>query len=450
MHEKIVLIGAGSAMFTRGLVADLIGAGVEAELALVDIDPDALDVAERLAGKMIATTRAPIALSASVDRRAVLRGATAAICTIGVGGRRAWEKDVFIPRKYGISAPVGDTVGPGGTSRALRMIPAMVAIARDVLELAPGALFFNYGNPMAPVCRAVRKTTGANVIGLCHGVFHVAGYLARALGVAPADLRYTAVGINHLTWFLSARAGGHDLLPQLRAIAPSQAARRPAASWRLDREEQADVAPNPFSWQLFQLFDAFPAVLDRHVTEFFPQFFRTGEYYGATLGVDQAGYSFEDTIAFGDRTYAEMREEARAPRPLPADFFDRLGGEHEQVIAIIDSIRRDRGLVFSANLPNTGQVPNLPADAIVESPALADGEGLRAIAQPPLPAALAGTLATRYMWAETVVEAALEGSRAKFIQALVLDGSVSSLEQATALADELLAAHADQLPWVQR
>ncbi|HJZ46054.1 MAG TPA: hypothetical protein VKE41_02770 [Roseiflexaceae bacterium] len=449
MREKIVLIGAGSAMFTRGLVADMIRGGAECELALVDIDPETLEVAERLSRKMIDAKRAPIALSAAVDRRDVLGGATVVICTVGVGGRRAWEQDVFIPRKHGIFVPVGDTVGPGGSSRALRMIPPMVAIAQDVLDLAPEALFFNYGNPMAPVCRAIRKATGAHVIGLCHGVFHVAEYLARALGVHPADLRYTAVGINHLTWFLTARANGEDLLPRLRELAPRQSARRPDPGWRFAGGESPDqVAPNPFSWRLFELFGAFPAVLDRHVTEFFPQFFREGRYYGATLGVDQAAFSFEDTIASGDRIYAEMREEALAESPLPADYFERLSGEHEQVIEIIDSIRRDRGLVFSANLPNTGQAPNLPPEAIVESPAVADAEGLRPIAQPPLPAALAGTLATRYEWVETIVEAALEGSRAKFIQALVLDGYVSSLDQAVALADDLLAAQASYLPWV--
>ena len=157
MKEKIVLIGAGSAEFTRGLVADIIRSGNAADLALVDIDPAALETAERLVAKMIAARQAPVGLTAATDRRAVLPGATAVICTVGVGGRRAWEQDVFIPRKHGIFVPVGDTVGPGGSSRALRMIPAMVAIAEDVLELAPDALFFNYSNPMAPVCRAIRK-----------------------------------------------------------------------------------------------------------------------------------------------------------------------------------------------------------------------------------------------------------------------------------------------------
>ena len=431
MKEHIVVVGAGSAMFTRGLVADLIRAGAEADLALVDIDPQALDAATRLAGKMITAKRAPISLTAATDRRQVLPGATVVICTIGVGGRRAWEQDVFIPRKYGIFAPVGDTVGPGGTSRALRMIPAMVGIARDVLDLVPHALFFNYGNPMAPVCGAIRKATGANVLGLCHGVFHVAAYLAGTLGVDPAALRYTAVGINHLTWFTSVRAGGQNMLPRLRDIA----------------KQRMHGDDDPFSWHLLKLFGAFPAVLDRHVTEFFPQFFREGHYYSKTLGVD--AFPFEETIAGGDQIYADMQAHAQDAEPLAHDYFDRLSGEHEQVLDIIDSIRRDRGQVFSANLPNTGQVPNLPPEAIVESPAIADGTGLRPIAQPPLSPALAGTLATRYMWVETLVDAALEGSREKFIQALILDGATDSLEQATALADELLAAQAPYLPWMQ-
>jgi alpha-galactosidase len=440
MPEKIVLIGAGSAMFTRGLVADILRRGQEIELALVDTDAEALAVAEGLAVKMIAARRAGVRLSASVDRREVLKEATAVICTVGVGGRRAWEQDVFIPRKYGIYQPVGDTVGPGGTSRAFRMIPAMVAIARDVLDLAPQALFFNYGNPMAPVCRAIRKATGAEVVGLCHGVTHVGQYLAAALGVEPSACHYTAVGINHLTWFVEARVAGRDAMPKLQEIAARRLAPYLSATGSSEVDPTRD---NPFSWHLLQLFGAFPAVLDRHVTEFFPQFFARGHYYGRTLGVD--AYSIERTIAGGDRIYAEMRERALSAEPLGQDYLDRIGGEHEQVIDIIEAIRSERGAIYSANLPNTGQVPNLPAEAIIESPAVADGGGLRAIAQRPLPPGIAGTLATRFQWVETIVEAALEASRQKFIQALVLDGAVDSLDTATRLAEELLAAHAAYL-----
>jgi alpha-galactosidase len=443
MREKIVLIGAGSAVFTRGLVADLIRLEWTADVVLVDIDPGALDVAHRLAAKMVAATGAAISLRATTDRREALPGATAVICTVGVGGRRAWEQDVFVPRKYGIYAPVGDTVGPGGSSRALRMIPVMVEIARDVMELAPDALFFNYGNPMAPICRAIRKATGANVTGLCHGVVGVARHLAEKLGAPVARMRYTAVGINHLTWFTDVRVDGQDAMGALRAIAAEKAA---DASFRATPNDDPFGSPDddPFSWRLMHLFGAFPAVLDRHVTEFFPQFFRAGSYWGCTLGVDT--FHFEGTIAEGDSTFAEMKAVAYDPAPLEPSTIVRDEGEHEQVMDIIDSIRRDRSLVFSANLPNTGQVSNLPLGVIVESPCVADAEGLRAIALGALPSGIVGTLATRYQWVETIVEAALERSRDKFIQALILDGAVSSVEQAVALADELLATQAAYLP----
>jgi len=331
---------------------------------------------------------------------------------------------------HGIYQPVGDSVGPGGASRALRMIPAMVAVARDVLDLCPDALLFNYGNPMAPVCRAVRKATGAEVVGLCHGVMGVARYLAKALGTAVERLRYTAVGMNHLTWFTAVREDERDAMDRLRRIAAER--RDPAAG------------NHPFSWRLLELFGAFPAVLDRHVCEFFPQFFARGSYYGKTLGVD--AFRFEDTIASGDRTYARMRADALSPQPLDAGYLERVGGEHEQVVEIIDAVRGDAGRVYSANLPNTGQVPNLPAGAVVECPAVAAAGGLRPLAQAPLPSGIAGTLATRLMWVETVVEAALEGRRDKFIQALVIDGAADSLDAAERLADDLLAAHAGHLP----
>lgn len=455
--ESFVLVGAGSAMFTRGLLADLIAKGESLALALVDIDADALAVAEGLASKMIRKSGADISLTASTDRRQVLSGATVVICTIGVGGRRAWEQDVLIPRRYGIYQPVGDSVMPGGASRALRMIPAMVDIAHDVRELAPEALFFNYGNPMAPVCRAVRMATEANMVGLCHGVHDVAGYLADMLEVDRERFGYTAVGMNHLTWFVKATVDGRDAMPDLHrvgqeqlpgAISEGALGTRFAEGGRAERRV-ADVEQlSPFSWQLLDLFDAFPAPLDRHVTEFFSQFFDDGEYYGKTLGV--GAYSFEDTIARGDAIFEEMRELALSDAPLPEDYFKSMGGEHEQVVDIVDSVRTDAGRVYSVNLPNRGQVPNLASEAIVESPARADASGIVPLRVDPLPSGLVGTLATRLAWVDTIAEAALEGSRLKFIQALVLDGAVDSLEVATKLADDLLEVHAQYLPQFAR
>jgi alpha-galactosidase len=447
---KIVIIGAGSAMFTVGVVSDLIKAGLATELGLVDIDPDALGTACKLTEKMIAARKASIRLSATTDRRQVLNGCDVVITTIGVGGRRAWEQDVFIPRKYRVSMPVGDTVGPGGTSRAMRMIPAMVDIARDVVDLAPDALFFNYANPMSPVCYAVRKVTGADMVGLCIGTWNTVHYLADALGVPRNGLSFNVAGINHLTWFSEVYMDGVDAMPNLK-----DHARRVVENARLEVERAANGESeiggpfgssfdNPFSWQCLLWFDAFPAPLDRHVTEFFPQFFRDGSYYGRTLGVDE--FSFEGTIASGDRIYSEMRADALSPTPLGEDYFNKHGGEQEQVVEIIQSIRDNHQVAFFANLPNTGQAPNLPMGAVVETPAVTDGRGIHAIQQAPLPTAAAGALATRFAWVETVTEAALEGSRDKFIQALILDGAVGSPNIATQLADDLISAHRAYLP----
>jgi len=449
--RKYVLVGAGSMSFTRGLVTDVIRLGREVELGLVDIDPEALRYAEALTVKMVEAMRAPVRVRASVDRRDLLPGADAVVCTVGVGGRRAWERDVFIPRQHGIFQPVGDTAMPGGLSRALRMIPAMVAIARDVLDLCPNALFFNYGNPMTAVCRAIRKATGAKVVGLCHGVLGLAQYLANFIRVPFPEVSYAAVGINHLTWMTEFRHKGRDAWPLVReelarrlgeGIDVAQLGAKFAEMGQ--RPELAQRLGQPFSWELFSLYGAIPSALDRHVSEFFPQFFASGAYYGKTLGVDV--YSVEATIADGDRRYEQTRELALSRDPLPQDFFARFSGEHEQVTDIIDSIEADAGRVYSANLPNQGQVRNLPPDAILESPALADGSGMHALAMADLSPGIAATLVSRLDVVEIIVEAALRGDRELFVQALVADGFVRSIAMARQLADELLAAQAEFLP----
>ena len=441
---KIVLIGAGSAMFTIGVVSDLIKAGIKAELALVDIDPIALDTAKKLSEKMIHSGKSSIKLNAGTERRKLLRGATAVITTIGVGGRRAWEQDVFIPRKYGIFMPVGDSVGPGGTSRALRMIPAMVDIARDVIDLAPDALFFNYANPMAPICHAVNAVTGASVVGLCIGTWEAIQYLSKTLKIETSELSFNAAGINHLTWFSEIYANGRDARPKLKdhahrvventLFAVDQANAGMASIPHCGKPFESSF-DHPFSWQCLDWFDAFPAPMDRHVTEFFPQLFRDGSYYGKTLGIDE--FSFEETIRFGDKIYDDMRATA---------YLDKQSGEQEQVVEIIQAILDNEKKVFFANLPNTGQAPNLPKSMIVETPALTDGLGIHAIQQSSLPIAAAGVVAARFAWIQVVTEAAMEGNRGKFIQALILDGAVQSPDTALRLAEELILAHSAYLP----
>ncbi len=451
---KIVLIGAGSAMFTQGLVADLILSPQLGpyELALVDIDPKALDVAEKLSRKLIDRAGANVKLSAATDRREVLSDADYVLTTIGVGGRRAWEQDVFIPRKYGIYQPVGDSVMPGGISRAMRMIPALVDIARDVKRLCPDALFINYSNPMSANCLAIRRETGVNVIGLCHGAFRVERALAHIAGAPPDEVTSIAVGLNHLTFFYDLRHRGRDLMPIVRekvaAVLHDPAVNAPANGVPFPESgntfNDGGVGANPFSWSLFEAYGAYPSANDRHTSEFFPERFPQGKYYGRTLGVD--AYSLEEVIAWGDDIYEDMRAQAHGEKPLNEKLLERRVGEHEQLLEIIASIEQDKRHIFYANLPNEGAVPNLPYDAILELPTVAMAGGMRPIHFNDFPNALTAVLIRKIASIQLTVDAALSGSRELFVEALLADGAVSDREVAARLRDELLETHRRYLP----
>lgn len=425
-RKTLVLIGAGSAMFTRGLVQNLIDDGHEWDLRLVDINPESLEVAHRLSQRLLEAADAPVTVRASQDRRDMLPGADAVVTCIGVGSRRAWEQDVFIPRQFGIYQPVGDTFMPGGISRALRMVPPMVDIANDVVALCPGALFVNYANPMSTICRAVRKATPARVVGLCIGVKEVHDYLARFIDAPPEEVWSAAIGVNHLTWILELRYQGRD-------------------AWPLVREKMADkaalVARDPMSWDLFEIFGAFPAVLDRHVVEFFPGWHSTGSYYGRTLGLD--AISFEHTIKHDDSLFERMAEEAYGCRPLA---LNSQAGEHSQLVDILQTIWHGEQQFYSVNLPNTGQATNLPANAILEGTTLVNETGFHPLNFGELPPGIAAVLQRVIGVQELTVAAALSGSYQLLVQALLAEGHVSTRQQAQALADALLAAQREWLP----
>ena len=425
--RKVVLIGAGSAVFTRGLLADLIVEGEDCELALVDIDPDALEVACRLAEKMVAARGAPIALSKHLDRREALPGADFVVTTIAVGGRRAWEQDVLIPRRYGIYQPVGDTIMPGGISRALRQIPAMLDIARDVSEFAPDAHFFNYANPMAAICRAVHKATGQDVVGLCHGVKSGERHLADMLGVEAERCRFTAVGMNHLCFFTEFAVDGEDAFPRLRNVLEG------------GESEKGEYLRR----KLFLECGLYSVLNDRHLSEFFPQFYRDGSHPHGRLGVDL--FSFERCIEGGERGYEAMADQAFGRTPLDESVFERQLGEHEQLVSIFRCLEgREEGR-FSVIVPNTGQVTNLPSEFALECPAQVSGTGIKPEAIGEVPRFLRALVEKALLTVELAVDAAVERSRQKFLEAIVADGAAASMEDARALAGDLWEANAQWL-----
>jgi alpha-galactosidase len=427
-QRKMVLVGAGSASFTVGLVADLLTSGIEADwtIGLVDINEEALDIARTLTARMIEKRGVPVALEASTDRTDVLPGADVVVTTIAVGGRKAWEDDILVPRRHGLFQPVGDTTGAGGISRALRQIPPMLAIAEDVHRLCPNACFFNYANPMGAICRAVNKATPTRVVGLCHGVQGTLRYLCSLIDVPYGETSALYLGMNHLTWITHLTLHGENLWPRIDAKLP---------------ELPADE--NPFSWELYRSYGAFPAVLDRHVVEFFSERFARGEYYGKKLGVDEM--DILGVIEGGNANFERMARLARGEEPLPEGLFDRVLGEHEALVAIVASILADRHEVFPMNVPNS-TVDGIPRDFILEMPVMATRAGCLPVGLPPMsPAVLAWTTEALY-GVELTVDAALAGDRDLVVQALLYDRCVPDLKSAQALADDLIAAQKPHLP----
>ena len=266
---KIVIIGAGSTVFTPGLIADLTGSTLfaDATVALVDINARSAETMARYAERVARERGVGLRVEYATDRREVLSGADFVTVTIAVGGARAWERDVRIPEAHGVYQTVGDSVGPGGVFRALRHVPELVAIARDMEELCPDAWLFNYTNPLTALVRAVHKTSPIKCAGLCHGVLHTREAIAHDLGLAPAELSLTAAGLNHLAWVLDLRHDGAGCLPPV----PGPGSR---VGWS-HRRHHPTIPYEGFqevSARLMEMYGYYPSPGDRHVAEFFPFF----------------------------------------------------------------------------------------------------------------------------------------------------------------------------------
>ena len=435
MRKKVVFIGAGSVVFASGLIADFIADGGEWDLRLVDIDEDRLEAIWGVAERLIETASAPISLSSSIERKDLLPNADIVVTMLDVGGRRAWEKDVNIPRKYGIYMPVADTTTPGGFARSLRILPTMVQIGRDVATLCPDAKFFNYCNPMAATVRAINREAGREVFGLCYGVQGAQRYLADFLGVEPERCQCTGVGFNHFVWIMEFRVDGKDGYPLIR---------EKNDALKAQGKLPGDDENHQTSWRLFEAFGRFPGSRDRHITEFFPQFHADGRHYGRTLGVDR--FPLEEYISGADTEYDRMRRVARGEEPLPESLFDRKPGDHSMLVRILRAVEAEPGEAFHATVPNTGQVENLARGLCIECPVEFSRSGAKPVPMGSLPPGVKANIDKAFLTTELIIDAALERDRSKFVQAIIIDGCVSSIEQAGQLADELVHAHKDYLP----
>jgi len=430
MVAKIVLIGAGSASFGLSSVCDLFAereALWGSTVALVDINPQALASMVRVAQRMNAQAGYPFKIEAATDRREVLPGAGFVIISIAVERNKRWRLDWEIPLKHGVKHVLGENGGPGGLFHAMRNIPPVLEICRDIEALCPEALVLNFTNPEGRICLAATRYTRLQFVGLCHGIGMAQSVVSRALHLPVEEIDPKAAGLNHFTWLLELRrlSTGEDLYPAFRkAMAERVEELEAQVGWGLR-----------LSARLMDTYGYWPSPSDDHVGEYL-------SYAWELCGLD--GYDFEAAERGAANTYEDVRAYAAEERPVD-ELLDYRSGE--RAVAIITGmVHNTHQYELAVNVPNAGLIANLPEWAVVEVPAVIDASGVHGLRIGPLPAPIAAMCHNQVSVIDRMVEAAVHGDRNAALQALLLDPVISSISQAEAIFDELMAAHRDLLP----
>ena len=438
---KIVFIGAGSLGFTRGLVRDLLTFPLleDAEIALVDINKERLDFARRACEKIVRMGNYPATVRATTDRREVLRGADAVMVTILCGATSVWQHDILIPKKYGIDINVGDTRGPSGIFRALRTIPTMLDICRDMEELCPRAVMLNYTNPMAMLCHAMQRRSSIAGTGLCHSVQGTAAMLAGWLNIPPHRLDYVCAGINHMAWYLKLEHRGRDQYPRLRRIV--------ASDKKVYNQEQVRN-------EMFLALGRYPTESSGHHSEYNWWFRKRPDliarYCTSGKGWNPGQYAY---ILKEYRKRAKGRWQADIRRWLASDEPIDLARGHEYAASILSAWLGGELFQFNGNVTNDGLVTNLPDGACVEVPIVASRGRLSPIRAGALPDAcvmLTNLTAQTEMMA---VEGCLRGDAELVYQAIAHDpltASKLSLAEIRKMVKEMFRKNARYLPHFKR
>ena len=434
--SKVVFIGAGSLGFTRGLVRDLLTYPLlrDATIALVDINRERLDYARRMVQKIVDMGQYPARVVATTDRRKVLKGADAVCVTILCGSTEVWQHDILIPKKYGIDTNVGDTRGPSGVFRALRTIPTMLDICRDMEEFCPNAILLNYTNPMAMLCHAMQRKSFIKLTGLCHSVQGTAAMLANWVKVPYEEVAYTSAGINHLSWFIKLEHKGRDLYPRLRKAITSNR--------KIYNEEQVRN-------EMFLALDYYVTESSGHNSEYNWWFRKRPDlirkYCTTGTGWNPGEYAY----ILKEYRRAEKTWKKGVKEWLAKDQPISLARGLEYAAAIINSYLGGELYRFNGNVPNRGLIANLPQGACVEVPVLASRKGFEAMhvgALPPQCAALTALNAAIEMMA---VEGCLTGDARLVYQAIAHDpltAALLSLAEIRKMVAEMFRRNRAHLP----
>lgn len=435
--SRIVFIGAGSLGFTRGLVRDILTfpALKDSTLVLMDIDKDRLDFAKRAVQIIVDRGKYPAKVIATMNRREALRGADAVLCTILAGGVKIFRYDIEIPKKYGVDTNIGDTRSVSGVFRALRTIPVMVSICKDMEELCPDAILLNYTNPMAMLCRAMQRKTFIRVTGLCHsvqGTFHqMAGWIK-----APIDqVTYVCAGINHQGWFIEFKKNGRDAYPLLSEVIMKD---KKIYNEEIVRNEmflhlgyyvsESSGHNSEYNWW----FRKRPDLIEKYCT------------HGTGWNPGVYGYVLTHYFNAEKNWKKDIKKwfDDGAPFSLDRGF--------EYAASIINAIKGSgEPFEFNGNMPNNGIITNLPQGVCVEIPVVANKRGFDSIHVGALPPQCAALNSINIAVEEMAVESALTGDPTLVFRAICYDplsASVLSLAEIKKMVQEMLNKNEKHLP----
>lgn len=408
---NIVFIGAGSMSFGIPTFKDLFTTPELAgsTLSLVDTDPENLERMYNLALCMNKASGMELNIQKSTQRRDLLPGADYVINSLAIERCELWRQDFEVPLKHGIKHCLGENGGPGALFFALRTIPLILSICKDMEELCPNAWFLNFSNPESRIVLAVNKYTKIKCIGLCHGIFMAQYSIAHILGMEHTEIEVAGAGLNHFQWLTSIRrkADNTDLYPLLR-------------------EKEASFSPEyePFTRKMFRAFGFWPTCSDDHLGEYLP--------YGYEAGME--GYNF----AADEEGRVRSKQEVADMISGKTDIKDWLAKSGEKAIEVVTALHTGvRACIPSAIVYNSGAIENLPADLAVEVPIEVGGNGIYPIHVGKMPAAVTALMSLQIGAQQMAVEASVHADKAMALQALLVDPVINSTGAAEKILDEL-------------
>ncbi len=432
---KIAFIGAGSFGFTRSLVRDILTFPLleDATLALMDIDPERLDYITQAVDRIVEEGNYPATVVSTTDRVEALQDADAVICTILAGGVDVWQYDILIPAEYGVDINVGDTRGPAGVFRALRTIPVMLSICRDMERYCPDALLLNYTNPMAMLCRAMQRESDIQVTGLCHSVQGTAARLARWIGAPMDEITYVSAGINHQSWYIKYEWNGEDAYPLIH-----EAIKDP----EIYNEE-------PVRNEMFKALGYFSPESGGHHSEYSWWFRKRPDLiekyctHGTGWNPGEHAYILKQYREREDTWQESIEEWLNESTPL------NLARGEEYASYIINAWQGGAPYKFNGNVANTQLITNLPPDACVEVPVYIDKGGFNPVHVGALPPQCAALNNISVAVEEMAVEACLTGDPVLVYQSICYDpltAAMLSLAEIRKMVNEMLEQNRDHLP----